>query len=252
MSSELLELLWKTVLLRPYVFAFLVVYILSASLHIGFTRALAYVPTGYGIAWCSEWLSTHYGVPYGFYRYIPSTADRELWIGGIPFMDSLSYVFLSYAAYGTTKFLWLKSNPRGNPRSWKFTFAGAGFLTLMDVIIDPVALQGDRWFLGKIYEYPSGGIYFGVPLSNFLGWFIVGIALTRLLQYLGKQSFPRTLRSSLGLYLAVCLYVSVIIFNVSVAIYIKAWEIVFADFVIILLTVLIVMKIVRGSLRSSI
>lgn len=243
---ELFELLWKTVLLRPYVFAFLVLYIISASLYLGFTKALIYIPIGYGIAWCSEWLSTHYGFPYGFYRYIPSTAYCELWVGGIPFMDSLSYVFLSYSAYGMTKFIWLKSKAESNFHSWKPTLVGAGLLTLMDVIIDPVALKGDRWFLGKIYEYPSGGIYFGVPLSNFFGWFIVGTVLTRLLQHLGKQSFLYTLRSRLGLYLAVCLYVSVIIFNVSVAIYIRAWEILFADLAIIFLSILIVMKIMRG------
>ena len=31
--------------------------------------------------------------------------------------------------------------------------------------------MGDRWFLGRMYYYPEGGIYFGVPLSNFVGWF---------------------------------------------------------------------------------
>jgi len=46
---------------------------------------------------------------------------------------------------------------------------------LIDVVIDPVALRGDRWFLGRIYGYPEPGVYFGVPLANFLGWGVVGI-----------------------------------------------------------------------------
>ena len=25
--------------------------------------------------------------------------DQELWVAGVPFMDSLSYVFLAYASY---------------------------------------------------------------------------------------------------------------------------------------------------------
>jgi putative membrane protein len=37
------------------------------------------------------------------------------------------------------------------------------FFTFSDVIIDPVALQGERWFLGKIYGYPHEVIYFGIP-----------------------------------------------------------------------------------------
>jgi putative membrane protein len=48
------------------------------------------------------------------------------------------------------------------------------------VVIDPVTLRGDRWFLGQIYGYPTPGPYFGVPLSNFLGWGMVGAAATAL------------------------------------------------------------------------
>jgi putative membrane protein len=38
-----------------------------------------------------------------------------------------------------------------------------------------VALRGDRWFLGQIYGYSEPGIYFGVPLENFIGWAVVGL-----------------------------------------------------------------------------
>jgi len=51
---------------------------------------------------------------------------------------------------------------------------------LADVIIDPVALRGERWFLGRIYGYPEPGVYFGVPVANFLGWGAVGVAATAL------------------------------------------------------------------------
>jgi putative membrane protein len=48
------------------------------------------------------------------------------------------------------------------------------------MVIDPLALRGSRWFLGQIYGYYEEGVYFGVPLANFLGWAIVGIALVTL------------------------------------------------------------------------
>jgi putative membrane protein len=47
-------------------------------------------------------------------------------------------------------------------------------MMLLDVVIDPAAVRGGRWFLGHIFYYPEGGLYFGVPLSNFLGWLVVG------------------------------------------------------------------------------
>jgi putative membrane protein len=33
-----------------------------------------------------------------------------------------------------------------------------------------------------MYYYPEGGIYFGVPLSNFVGWFVVGATTIRIFQ----------------------------------------------------------------------
>jgi Carotenoid biosynthesis protein len=48
-------------------------------------------------------------------------------------------------------------------------------MMLLDVVIDPLAVRGDRWFLGRIFYYPEGGVYFGVPVSNFVGWMIVGM-----------------------------------------------------------------------------
>lgn len=58
---------------------------------------------------------------------------------------------------------------------------------LQDVLIDPVSLRGSKWFLGQMYYYPEKGIYFGVPLSNFLGWFLVGLAIIYCFQKLDRK-----------------------------------------------------------------
>jgi putative membrane protein len=55
------------------------------------------------------------------------------------------------------------------------------------VLIDPVSLMGSKWFLGQIYYYPEKGVYFGVPLSNFLGWFLVGLAIIYCFQKLDRK-----------------------------------------------------------------
>ena len=41
----------------------------------------------------------------------------------------------------------------------------------------PAAQRGSQWFLGPIYGYYEEGIYFGVPLANFVGWAVVGAVL---------------------------------------------------------------------------
>jgi putative membrane protein len=233
---EPIRLLWGTILLRPYVFAFLAVYLVAGWRHIGWKRTLAYIPVGYALAWLSEFSSIHWGFPYGDYFYIRSTTDRELWVFGVPFMDSLSYVFLSYCSYSLAVFL---ASPltvmSGNlitletsriRRSWQTLILGAFLFTFLDIVIDPVALQGHRWFLGLIYGYRHEGLYFGIPMSNFGGWLLVGAVLTWALQILERIPCPDSkLRLPLNRWswmrlLGPVLYVSVLLFNIAVTFYI--------------------------------
>jgi putative membrane protein len=99
---DLPRLLWGTVHLRPYVFAFLAAFLFIASRHMGWRRTLFLLAWGYAVAFASEWSSVRTGFPYGLYHYVEApTRDRELWIAGVPFMDSLSYTFLAYFSWST-------------------------------------------------------------------------------------------------------------------------------------------------------
>ncbi len=233
---EWLRLLWGTVLLRPYVVSFLLVFLMAAGHHLGWRRTLAYVPIGYCLAWLSEFSSIHWGFPYGDYYYIPATVGRELWVAGVPFMDSLSYVFLSYCSYATALFLLSPVARCGGElfiletrelrRSWRTLVLGAFLFMFLDIIIDPVALQGYRWFLGQIYGYREMGIYFGVPMSNFYGWFVVGLVLVVTLQVLdrwpaleGRGSQPLRRIPGIGL-LGPVLFLAVLVFNLTVTFWI--------------------------------
>jgi putative membrane protein len=233
---ELLALFGSTVLLRPYVFVFLAVYVAAGATHMGWKRTLAYVPTGYGLAWASEYSSIHWGFPYGDYYYIHDTVGRELWVLGVPFMDSLSYVFLSYCSYATAIFLlspvYFKGwrvyllETRRLRRDWSTLVLGAFLFVLLDIIIDPVALQGYRWFLGQIYGYRNPGIYFGIPMSNFGGWLLVGLVLVGALQRLDGIAFLESGTSGIcrhrpwmGL-AGPALYFGVLAFNLSVTFWI--------------------------------
>lgn len=233
---DLLILLWKTVLLRPYVFVFLALYIGAGWPHIGWKRTLAYIPLGYALAWASEFCSIHWGFPYGDYFYIRSTASSELWVLGVPFMDSLSYVFLSYCSYSLALFLMSPVSFRSGNLVWRETSTirlsrrvlvlGAFLFMLLDIVIDPVALQGKRWFLGQIYGYRHEGFYFGIPMSNFAGWLFVGAVLTLALQMLERipsldsKFHPPANRSSWTRLLGPALYFSVLLFNIAVTFYI--------------------------------
>jgi putative membrane protein len=177
--TDLLALLWGTVCLRPYIFAFLAAHAWTAVRWLGARRAAALTGIVWAVAFAAEWTSTRVGFPFGPYVYTEATRGRELFLGNVPFMDSLSFTFLAWASYALALLLTQGAGRGDTPalarRTAPATLALAvACFVLIDVIIDPLAVRGDRWFLGKIFEYPDGGAYFGVPLANFGGWAVVG------------------------------------------------------------------------------
>lgn len=231
---EALQLAVGTVSMRPYVFAFFAAYLLVAVPHLGWRQVSIYTTLGYLIAFASEYSSINCGFPYGWYYYIDKTSAKELWIFGVPFFDSLSYVFLSYCSFGTALFILspLKTVCR-LPQTLETLRTRGSFTTLLlasflqvflDVIIDPVALQGEKWFLGRIYGYREVGGHFGVPVSNYFGWWLTSAAMIFVLQRLSTTSGCAKvtgIRHFPGLsLLSPLLYLSVIIFNISIAFFI--------------------------------
>ncbi len=227
-----IELLIGTVTLRPYVFVFFACYLFLAITHIGLKRTALFSALAYLVAFLSEWSSAvaATGFPFGLYYYIDNTSQRELWIAGVPFMDSLSFTFLSYVSWELATII--LGNVEAKPgdvrnlnadivrRRWTTTFLASFLMMYLDIIIDPVALKGDRWFLGKIYYYPDGGSYFGITLANFFGWFFVCFAIIRLFILLERVIFKRTDTTDRGIMNYPCkaigpvgLYLGVLGFN---------------------------------------
>jgi uncharacterized membrane protein len=157
-----------TLLLRPYVFLFLAAFLVCGVRDIGIRRTAIFMAWAWPVAFVAEVLSTRIGIPFGLYHYTGDTRGQELFISNVPFFDPLSFVFLAYAAYCLARVALERRNPLS------LTLVSGALMMLLDVVIDPLAVRGDRWFLGHIFWYANGGVYFGVPLSNFLGWWIVG------------------------------------------------------------------------------
>jgi putative membrane protein len=195
--EELARQFAYTLTLRPYFFLFFLAYVIGCSLHLGLARALIFAVGGFAVAWSAEHLSIHTGFPFGLYHYTGFTKGLESWVWDVPLIDSASFVFLAWASYSmallTVCPLVLKRSSlrlaETNRIKWSFPVRALGALLFvyLDIIIDPVALRGDRWFLGSFYYYPEPGVYFGVPLSNFAGWLLVGFVLIWLLQIVDRM-----------------------------------------------------------------
>ncbi len=149
-------------------------------------------------------------------------------------MDFLSFTFLVFASYCLALIFYLpyekltvkSEQPKVLPvvTPWSVVFLTALLLMFIDIVIDPVALRGNQWFLGQIYGYPEPGIYFGVPLANFAGWMVVGLLAMlgyRLVEAWGwAESFASMTFNPRDVFLGCGLYYGVLVFNLSITVWI--------------------------------
>ncbi len=194
-----MNLLVGTVALRPYVFVFLALFVAAGVPDLGWRRTVAFAACVWPVALAAELSSTRIGVPFGFYQYTGLTRGRELFIANVPFIDSMSFVFLAYAAYCLARAALAR---RAAPR-WAAALTAGVLMMTLDIVIDPLAVRGDRWFLGPLFAYEQPGPYFGVPLSNFVGWVIVGSVGVGLFLILDRGDSGRRIWPGLALYYAV-------------------------------------------------
>ena len=136
-----------TVLLRPYVFAFLCAFLVVAGRDLGWRRATMWLCWGWTVAFVAEYSSTRTGIPFGLYHYTGYTADQELFISNVPIFDPLSFPFLAYSAWCVARIA-LGPGRRRAP-----VLLGGLLMMLADVVIDPMAVIGEKWFLGKVFYY---------------------------------------------------------------------------------------------------
>jgi uncharacterized membrane protein len=226
---ELPRLLFSTILLRPYVFAFLALFLIAAVRSMGWPRTLCFTGITWLLAFIAEYSSVRIGIPFGFYVYLENTRGRELYFSNVPFMDSLSFTFLAYVSYALALALCLPVRRSAHGRmclidlarlrdSWGVWLLAVCLFVWIDVVIDPAAVRGDRWFLGKIFYYPDGGLYFGVPVSNFIGWGVVGGLAIGLFQWCDRRFWPDC--QTRPLLLAAGLYYLILGFNLAVTFWI--------------------------------
>ena len=233
-----MDLVIATFVLRPYVFGFLTAFLAAGAVDLGVRRTLLFAAWVGPLAWLAEFSSTRIGIPFGLYHYTGATRGQELFIANVPFMDCLSFTFLAYASFCLARVALARHRV---PPPVLALVAGV-LMMLLDVVIDPLAVRGDRWFLGRIFFYPDGGIYFGVPLSNFAGWVVVGtlgvggyLTLTRRRGWnsaTGGQPWP-----------GIALYYAVFGFNLVLTAWIGEWLLVMAGAMVHLATALVLWSV---------
>jgi putative membrane protein len=189
-----MHLLLSTIALRPYVFVFLASFLFISFVNFGVRTTLLFGALTYGVGLACEYSSVHNGFPFGLYHYVETTRGREIWVLGVPLFDSISYTFLAFASYTVALLLCSPLYRQGwdlrvldtwrirrSPRVW---LMAALFMVMVDMVVDPLSVFGERWFLGRIFWYDPPGAYFGVPITNYLGWYLVAALSVAIFQAL--------------------------------------------------------------------
>ena len=109
-------------------------------------------------AWTIESLGIVTGFPYGAFRY--GKGMGPLLFDTVPAILPLSYLPLILAL--------LVLLPWNSLSKVQKVIFGSVFLTAFDLVLDPGATHLKYWI------WPEGGIYYSVPISNFLGWLLSG------------------------------------------------------------------------------
>jgi hypothetical protein len=237
-----MHLLIATIVLRPYVFIFLGTFLFISTVNFGLRTTVLFTVLTYVVALGCEWSSVHNGFPFGLYHYLETTRGREIWVAGVPLMDSLSFTFLAFASYTVAILLCAPRFRRGldlrvldtwslrrSPRVW---LMAALLMVMIDMVADPLSVLGDRWFLGKIFWYDPPGPHFGVPISNYLGWYLVAAISIAIFQRLDARLngggakplgvIPGLLSRAL---LGPLLYAGIVCFGITMLFVIRAPEI---------------------------
>lgn len=120
------------------------------------------------VGFISEFISLKYGFPFGHYSYEGFGAR----IAGVPIPIVVAWGIYLYICY-------LSASPffRGMGR----VIIAALLMVLLDLAIDPVMVE-----LG-IWKWEETGEWFGIPSSNFFGWFITSIVALLLYKMLARR-----------------------------------------------------------------
>jgi hypothetical protein len=176
---------------RWYVTVFGVVFAVLAVRHLGWRRTVAYAAVAVAVGVAAENASVHVGFPYTRYAFNESLRGKELFVGDVPLMVSLSYTFMAYFAFAAARIV-VAGPRRTRGDAPVLEYALAVVLAVWALwVVDPVSRLGAHFFLGELFRYEGPGFWFGLPLGSQLGFTLTSAVLVGVLTWLGRDERAR-------------------------------------------------------------
>ncbi len=116
-----------------------------------------------------EYLGVQYGLFFGHYFYNP---DFGLYIADIPLTIGTAWLMVIATTHALVKPMVLAI--KQPVIQWVvYAIVGAIAAVVMDLILDPVAANVKQYWV-----WHGDGLYYGIPFSNFVGWFFYRFNVT--------------------------------------------------------------------------
>jgi putative membrane protein len=125
------------------------------------------------VSWSVESASIATGSPFGRYHYTPLLGMQ---IGTVPLVIMPAYFVSGYLAW-TMGTIFLGSLGTGIDRKnlFRLPFVASFLMVMWDLCLDPVKSQIERAWI-----WEDGGAFWGVPISNFFGWYLTAYLVFQL------------------------------------------------------------------------
>ncbi|HEX8352134.1 MAG TPA: carotenoid biosynthesis protein [Pyrinomonadaceae bacterium] len=142
--------------------------LLGDGTRLGALRLAAVALSGFAV----EAAGVRLGVPFGEYAYTGVLQPQLL---GVPVVMGVAWmVLVAFASDFTAR---LRLPP------WPAAACAALLTTATDLVIDPLAANR----LGY-WTWAHGGVYYGIPFTNFVGWFVTALLACRVLGARGRAN----------------------------------------------------------------
>jgi len=133
------------------------------SQNLGWKRTLLLLLLTFAISLLFECVGVATGKVYGPYYYTDKLGPKFL--GLVPLIIPIAWFMMTYPSYVIANRLVPAFK---SIQVWRLAVAsiGALIMTAWDLVMDPMMVAGGHW----VWEEP--GAYFGIPIQNYLGWFL--------------------------------------------------------------------------------
>jgi putative membrane protein len=127
---------------------------------LGLSRTVLFLAIVLPVTLSIENIGVATGFPFGHYHF--QASQFSLWVGAAPVLVGMLY-------FGVGLLSWLIAGILLDGRGQVVLrpLVAAGLMVQWDLVMDPVFST-----IGQVWVWHEGGVLFGVPLSNFAGWFL--------------------------------------------------------------------------------